>query len=109
MACKARNSDYAFKRPVIVYMMVNLFLNHTKDPLCQTAQQRYKRKILKYVNDGTWKSEQEYLRVEQMLGKENIGSRVQQMVKRKVLTVEDVYTILSDARSSVEMVLTIWT
>ena len=90
---KTETGDYAFKRPVIVYIDGESALEY-EDPLPDGTLETL-AEIIEYVNDGTWKNEQEYLRVEQILGKEESWESRTADGKTKSFYVGDVLQFLS--------------
>lgn len=90
---KTETGDYAFKRPVIVYVDGESALEY-EDPLPDGTLETL-AEIIEYVNDGTWKNEQEYLRVEQILGKEESWESRTADDKTKSFYVGDVLQFLS--------------
>ena len=62
---KTETGDYAFKRPVIDYIDGESALEY-EDPLPDDTLETL-AEIIKYVNDDTWKNEQECLQIEQIL------------------------------------------
>ena len=65
---KTETGGYEFKRTVVDYIDGEPVPEY-EDPLSDDTLETL-AEIIEYVNDGTWQNEQEYLRVEQILGKE---------------------------------------
>ena len=90
---KTETGDYAFKRPVIDYIDGESALEY-EDPLPDGTLETL-AEIIEYVNDDTWKNEQEYLGVEQILGKEELWEPRTADDKTKSFYVGDVLQFLS--------------
>lgn len=90
---KTETGDYAFKRPVIDYIDGESALEY-EDPLPDDTLEIL-AEIIKYVNDDTWKNEQECLQIEQILGKEESWKPRTADDKTKSFYVGDVLQFLS--------------
>lgn len=90
---KTETGDYAFKRPVIDYIDGESALEY-EDPLPDDTLETL-AEIIKYVNDDTWKNEQECLQIEQILGKEESWKPRTADDKTKSFYVGDVLQFLS--------------
>jgi len=90
---KTETGDYAFKQPVLDRIDGELVLGY-KDPLPDGTLETL-AEIIEYVNDDTWKNEQEYLGVEQILGKEELWEPRTADDKTKSFYVGDVLQFLS--------------
>ena len=90
---KTETGDYEFKRTVADYIDGEPVLEY-EDPLSDDTLETL-AEIIEYVNDGTWQNEQEYLRVEQILGKEESWEPRTVDDKTKSFYVGDVLQFLS--------------
>lgn len=90
---KTETGDYAFKRPVIDYIDGESVPEY-EDPLPDGTLETL-AEIIKYVNDDTWKNEQECLQIEQILGKEESWKPRTADDKTKSFYVGDVLQFLS--------------
>ena len=90
---KTETGDYVFKQPVIDRIDGESVLGY-KDSLPDGTLETL-AEIIEYVNDDTWKNEQEYLRIEQILGKEESWEPRTVDDKTKSFYVGDVLQFLS--------------
>ena len=90
---KTETGGYEFKRTVVDYIDGEPVPEY-EDPLSDDTLETL-AEIIEYVNDGTWQNEQEYLRVEQILGKEESWEPRTMDDKTKSFYVGDVLQFLS--------------
>lgn len=90
---KTETGGYEFKRTVVDYIDGEPVPEY-EDPLSDDTLETL-AEIIEYVNDGTWQNEQEYLRVEQILGKEESWEPRTVDDKTKSFYVGDVLQFLS--------------
>lgn len=90
---KTETDGYEFKRIVVDYIDSGPVPEY-EDPLSNDTLENL-AEIIEYVNDGTWQNEQEYLRVEQILGKEESWEPRTVDDKTKSFYIGDVLQFLS--------------